>query len=107
MTDKHSHPEVGYGQEKFLADEGTCPACDQTRKELMPVEEEKAHELFGNWTIYFEHENGRIAYRSWWSEIDKRLHHLPKSKRYWATKTAIAKGRYIFVSSKEIGEPKK
>lgn len=75
--------------DRYLCQPGQCETCDETRAHFVPVDQEPMMDYFRNYTIYFRATDGRVAFRTWWTQIGVRCHQPPEADEYWVLDSAI------------------
>ena len=77
------------GDEHYICDAGQCSYCDAIRSELVLVDRETASQYLGGYAVYFKTDDGRMAFRTWWSHTNGHWHQLPESDELWVKQSAV------------------
>lgn len=77
------------GGEHYICDAGVCPHCDAIWGELVPVDRETAGNYLGGYAVYFKTDDGRRAFRTWWTNIEGHWHQLPESNELYVRPSAM------------------
>jgi hypothetical protein len=80
-------------EETFLCETSTCVNCDAKRSILVEISETEMREFFGNYVVFYEAQNNKLGYRTWWQKINNAYHQPPESNRFWVLRTSFDRKR--------------